>query len=113
MTPTESAAPVTVARRLLLLLGLAYLFLATLTSGLACAGYFTGADGRENGEEPPRGASPPGPPRPPPRDPHAPGLHTRPDGGRYLVMPLPADLADRVDGRVEAVHASAMGGGAL
>ncbi len=146
---TEPSDSATVARRLLLLLGLAYLFLAALASGLAYTGYFTTSgdssrgsgtssirsgtrmntanDGEESSEsfepsEPSEGTLPPQPPspRPPTRDPDAPGLHTRPDGSRYLVMPLPADLADRFRGRANAVHAvqathavPAMSGGAL
>lgn len=113
--PASPDAP-TVARRLLLLLGIAYLFLAALTSGLAYTGYFAGAE-EEDREDRPDDLPPR--PRPPSRDPNAPGLHTHPDGSRYLVMPLPADLADRFRGRASAAAVSlgsaapAIGGGAL
>jgi hypothetical protein len=105
--------PATGTRRLLLLLGLAYLFLAALTSGLAYSGYFTAFDGKDrgDGEEPANGAPPP---RPPARHPDAPGLHTRPDGSRYLVMPLPGELTERLRNRdaANAVHAAPATGGA-
>ncbi|WP_156925874.1 hypothetical protein [Glycomyces arizonensis] len=101
----------TVARRLLLLLGIAYLFLAALASGLVYTGYFTAtATAEEEDSEDQPGELPPRP-RPPSRDPNDPGLHTRPDGSRYLVMPLPADLADRLRGQASA--APAIGGGLL
>ena len=105
-----------------------YLFLAALTSGLAYTGYFTaaantgdddGGDGYRPEDEPDparehRPADPLPRPRPPARDPDAPGLHTRPDGSRYLVMPLPADIADRFRGHASATATPAViGGGAL
>ncbi len=119
----EPSEPATVARKLFLLLGLAYLFVAALASGLACTGYFAMSDPNpkpgdrepdrsgEDTEAPPGRVLPPRP-RPPSRDPDAPGLHTRPDGTRYLVMPLPADIADRFRDRADAVHSTvpAMGG---
>ncbi|WP_156925889.1 hypothetical protein [Glycomyces arizonensis] len=81
----EPPEPPTVARRLLLLLGLAYLFLAALASGLAYTGYFTTtADpvtppSPDDPEEPTEGTLPPSrPPRPPARHPDALGLHTVP-----------------------------------
>lgn len=109
----ESPDSANVAKRLLLLLGLAYLFIAALTSGLAYTGYLTVPENNRNitrrtgnGDSadsavPTEGTLPPKPPapRPPSRHPNAPGLHTRPDGSRYLIMPLPADLADRFRNR--------------
>lgn len=122
-TAVESPRPATVARKLFLLLGLAYLFVAALASGLACTGYFVTsgptpgpgdrepARSGEDTEEPPGRVHPPRPRRPL-RDPDAPGLHTRPDGTRYLVMPLPTDIADRFRDRADVVHRAvpAMGG---
>ncbi|WP_460496649.1 hypothetical protein [Glycomyces tarimensis] len=110
--PPEASEPSTVAKRLLLLLGLAYLFLAALASGLAYTGYFTAteSDGAADDRDDRPNQLPPCP-RPPVRDPHAPGLHTRPDGSRYLVMPLPADPPDRY--RATASAAPAMSGGGV
>lgn len=108
----------TITKRLLLLFGLAYLFIAALASGLAYTGYLTATASTGGGEghgpdddtDPARKDRPDAPlphPRPPSRHPDAPGLHTRPDGSRYLVMPLPADLADRF--RAHTAAAPAMG----
>jgi hypothetical protein len=107
-------------KRLVLFFGLAYLFLAALASGLVWTVYTAPAERREsNGATPPApqpeacGATPPepgqpAPSTPPAREPEAtePGLHIRPDGSRYLIMPLPADVADRLRGRG---HAFAIG----
>src|SRR5690606_32937235 len=117
---TRRAASPTVAERLVLMLGLAYLFLAALTSGLAYSGYFFASGAMKDGENPdkdpetPRPETPPADPLPrrPKRHSDAPGLHTRPDGSRYLVMPLPADIADRFRGHTSATPA-VIGGGAL
>ncbi|WP_460539066.1 hypothetical protein [Glycomyces halotolerans] len=80
------------AKRLMLLLGFAYLMLAALASGLGWTAYFADHDGRDR-EPQPQGVTPPSvpsaPARTPERDPNAPGLHTRPDGSRYLVVPIP------------------------
>ncbi|WP_460496864.1 hypothetical protein [Glycomyces tarimensis] len=95
---TESG---TVTKRLVFLLGLAYLFFAALATGLVWTGHLDSAPNKKE----PANALPPRP-RPPERHPHSPGLHTRPDGSRYLVMPMPSDVADRL--RRQAI---AIGGG--
>jgi len=120
---TASPESATITKRLVLLLGLAYLFLAALTSGLAYTGYFTAAstegpdpdlDSREPENSGSERSEEAAAPRPPSRHPDAPGLHTRPDGSRYLVMPLPADIADRFRGHTSATATPAViGGGAL
>jgi hypothetical protein len=106
-------------KRLVLFLGLAYLFLAALASGLVWTVYTAPADRREpegltppapqgEPEEPTPAAPQWGPDRaapavaPLPQAPNAPGLHTRPDGTRYLIMPLPVELADRLRGHGRA-----------
>ncbi|WP_198587124.1 hypothetical protein [Glycomyces xiaoerkulensis] len=107
-------------RRLMLLLGLAYLMLAALASGLPWA-YFESPGGqggrtdrdcdRESSPGPERftpPSEPPAPDRPPEPDPDAPGLHTRPDGSRYLIVPIPPGL----DGRRRPAVAIAPGGAA-
>src|SRR5690606_14191319 len=89
----KPSEPSTLARKPFLLLGLVYLFVAALASGLACTGYFAMSDPNpkpgdrepdhsgEDTEAPPGRVLPPRP-RPSSRDPDAPGLHTRPDGTR-------------------------------
>ncbi|MCH7232015.1 hypothetical protein L0U85_14285 [Glycomyces sp. L485] len=101
--PPKSA---TVAKRLLLFLGLAYLFLAALSTGLTWTGCLASSTDNEESEREPDSALP-SPPRPPDRNPDSPGLHTRPDGTRYLVMPVPSGIGERLRG-----HAPAIGGGA-
>ncbi|WP_157930834.1 hypothetical protein [Glycomyces xiaoerkulensis] len=97
-------------RRLLQLLGLAYLMLAALASGLAWTAYFTDRDDREgrdcDGQSEPQTTTPPA--EPPEPDPNAPGLHTRPDGSRYLIVPISPGL----DGRRRPIAAIAPGGAA-
>ncbi|MFG3339715.1 hypothetical protein [Glycomyces sp. NPDC048151] len=81
-------------KRVALLLGFAYLLLYALASGLALP--LIADPEPELPEEPVEGPNPPTAPplvdyrpRPHPRpDPHEPGLHVRPDGSRYLVVPL-------------------------
>ncbi|MEU6859020.1 hypothetical protein AB0B28_09155 [Glycomyces sp. NPDC046736] len=99
----------TLRKRIVLLLGFAYLMLYALASGLALSLPLT-ADADPNAEPWPSNpkedkdnddATVKHPtlhgtpsqtdyrPRPHPRpDPHAPGLHVRPDGSRYLIVPL-------------------------
>ncbi|WP_100445430.1 hypothetical protein [Glycomyces xiaoerkulensis] len=105
--PEPDPEPCTGGRRLRQLLGLAYLMLAALASGLAWTAYFTDRDDREDqdcdGESEPQTTTPPA--EPPEPDPDAPGLHTRPDGSRYLIVPIPPGL----DGRRRPAAAIAPG----
>jgi len=91
--PSPAAA---LRKRLALLLGFAYMLLYALASGLALplvADAETESPERgEPTEKPTPATTPPLTdyrPRPHPRpDPNEPGLHVRPDGSRYLVVPL-------------------------
>jgi hypothetical protein len=94
----ESTGP---ARRLVLFLGLAYLLLTALATGVVWTGYAVPGHRREPDDTtPPAPQREPGEPTPPHRELEstAPGLHTRPDRSRYLIMPLPAEVADRLRG---------------
>ncbi|WP_205325245.1 hypothetical protein [Glycomyces sp. YM15] len=77
-----------------MLLGFAYLLLYALASGPALP-LVSEPGPREGDDEPDEGTTPATTPpqvgyrpRPHRRDPHEPGLHFRPDGSRYLVVPL-------------------------
>jgi hypothetical protein len=81
-------------KRLALLLGFAYLLLYALASGLALPLIANPEPEPREDDEPTESPAATPPlvnyrPRPHPHpDPHEPGLHIRPDGSRYLVVPL-------------------------
>ncbi|MEU6857803.1 hypothetical protein AB0B28_02835 [Glycomyces sp. NPDC046736] len=98
--PMRSVDPFAALRkRVALLFGFAYLLLFALASGLSVYMPLS-ADGRnedaedegDTSERPTLHGTPPQTdyrPRPHPHpDPHTPGLHIRPDGSRYLIVPL-------------------------
>lgn len=91
---TMQAPDSSLRRRIALLLGFAYLLLYALASGLALP-LIAEAESDpdpEKDERPTPATTPPQVdyrPRPHPRrDANEPGLHVRPDGSRYLVVPL-------------------------
>lgn len=93
---TSQTPAAALRKRVALILGFAYLLLYALASGLALPLIADPESERPEGDEPSENPTPATTPplvdyrpRPHPRpDPHEPGLHVRPDGSRYLVVPL-------------------------